>query len=90
VTPFNPSYSLYSSLAVSYTFTLNGTVTGLALALSTSGLNVSRGLLDIPAEDGYRAFDVLYYLINSASSQAEREYLSLKDPSAYTLVFANG
>lgn len=90
MTPFNPSYSLYSSLAVSYTFTLNGTVTGLALALSTSGLNVSRGLLDIPAEDGYRAFDVLYYLINSASSQAEREYLSLKDPSAYTLLNKSG
>ncbi|KAL1965512.1 hypothetical protein VTN77DRAFT_5595 [Rasamsonia byssochlamydoides] len=90
VTPFNPSYSLYSSLAVSYTFTLSGTVTGLTISLSTSGLNVSRGLLDIPAEAGFRAFDVLYYLINASSSQAEREYLSLKDPSAYALLNKSG
>ncbi|KAL1987792.1 hypothetical protein VTN96DRAFT_2195 [Rasamsonia emersonii] len=90
VTPFNPSYSLYSSLAVSYTFTLGGTVTGLTISLSTSGINVSRGLLDIPAEAGFRAFDVLYYLLNSSSSQAEREYLSLKDPSAYALLNKSG
>ncbi|CRG83936.1 chitin synthase 6 [Talaromyces islandicus] len=86
VTPFNPSYSLYSSFAVSYTFTLSGNVTGATLALSTSGLNVTRGLLDIPAEAGYRAFDVFYYLINAASSNAEREYLALKDPSAYAIL----
>jgi chitin synthase len=90
VTPFNPSYSLYSSLAVSYTFTLGGTITGLTLALSTSGINVARGLLDIPAEAGFRAFDVLYYLLNFSSSAAEREYLNLKDPSAYALLNRSG
>jgi chitin synthase len=90
VTPFNPSYSLYSSLAVSYTFTLSGTITGLTLALSKSGLNLARGLLDVPAEPGYRAFDVFYYMINAASSQAEREYLGLNDCSAYSILNKSG
>uniref|UniRef100_A0A093Y1R0 chitin synthase n=1 Tax=Talaromyces marneffei PM1 TaxID=1077442 RepID=A0A093Y1R0_TALMA len=90
VTPFNPSYSLYSSLAVSYTFTLAGNVTGLTLALSKSGLNTTRGLLDVPAEPGYRAFDVFYYLINAESSQAEKEYLDLKEPSTYSILNKSG
>lgn len=90
VTPFNPSYSLYSSLAASYTFTLAGSVTGLTLALSKSGLNLTRGLLDVPSEPGYRAFDVFYYLINASSSQAEREYLGLKDCSAYSILNKSG
>ncbi|KAH8705177.1 putative chitin synthase [Talaromyces proteolyticus] len=90
VTPFNPSYSLYSSFAISYTFTLTGNITGLTLALSSSGINVTRGLLDVPAEPGYRAFDVFYYLLNAASSNAERDYLALKDPSAYAILSKSG
>ncbi|PLN83648.1 chitin synthase [Aspergillus taichungensis] len=86
VTSFNPSYSLYSALSACFTFTLKGDIAGLTLALSTSGINVEKGLLNIPSEPGYRAFDVFYYLLTSASTQAEREFLDLKEPSAYTLL----
>ncbi|KAJ5679200.1 Chitin synthase 6 [Penicillium macrosclerotiorum] len=90
VTSFNPSYSLHSALSVSYTLTLQGTVVGLSLALSTAGINVRKGLLDISNEPGYRAFDVFYYLLTSASTPAEREFLALKDPSAYALLNRSG
>lgn len=86
VTAFNPSYSLYSALAACYTFTLQGNVVSFTFALSTSGINVRKGLLDIPAEEGYRAFDVFYYLLTSASTPAEREFLDLKDLSTYTFL----
>ncbi|KAL5364161.1 chitin synthase-domain-containing protein [Aspergillus floccosus] len=86
VTSFNPSYSLYSALSAYYTLTLKGDIVSLSLALSTSGINVRKGLLDIPSESGYRAFDVFYYLLTSASTPAEREFLDLKDPSAYALL----
>ena len=86
VTSFNPSYSLYSALAACYTFTLQGNVISFRLALSTSGINVQKGLLDIPSEQGYRAFDVFYYLLTSASTPAERGFLDLKDPSSYTFL----
>nr|ACV03807.1 chitin synthase protein [Monascus ruber] len=90
VTGFNPSYSLYSALAASYTFTLHGNVVGLTFALSTSGINVRKGLLDIPHEKGYRAFDVFYYLLTSASTPAERQFLDLKDISHYALLNKSG
>lgn len=90
VTSFNPSYSLHSALSASYTLTLNGTVVGLSLALSTSGINVRKGLLEVPKEPGFRAFDVFYYLLTSASTPAEREFLDLKDPSAYSLLNRSG
>ena len=48
------------------------------------------GLLNIPQEIGYRAFDVFYYLLTSASTPAEREFLSLKHPSAYSLLNRSG
>ncbi|KAJ5627137.1 Chitin synthase 6 [Penicillium herquei] len=86
VTSFNPSYSLHSALSASYTLTLQGTVVGFSLALSSSGINVPKGLLDIPTEKGYRAFDVFYYLLTSASTPAEREFLDLKEPASYTLL----
>ena len=90
VTAFNPSYSLYSSLAACYTFTLHDHVVGFRLALSSSGLNLRKGLLNIPEEAGYRAFDVFYYLLTSASTPAEREFLDLKDHAAYTLLNRSG
>lgn len=90
VTSFNPSYSLYSALAANFTFTLKGDIVALNLALSTSGINVQKGLLDIPTEPGYRAFDVFYYLLTSSSTQAEREFLALKEPSAYALLNKSG
>ncbi|KAI9369464.1 chitin synthase-domain-containing protein [Aspergillus egyptiacus] len=90
VTSFNPSYSLYSALSANFTFTLKGDLVGLSLALSTSGINVRKGLLDIPTENGYRAFDVFYYLLTSSSTPAEREFLALKEPSAYALLNKSG
>lgn len=90
VTPANHAASRYSALAASYTFTLGGNVTALTLALSTSGLNVSDALLNIPAESGYRAFDVFYYLLTSSSTPAEREFLGLRDPSSYSFLNKSG
>ena len=90
VTSFNPSYSLHSAFSASYTLTLQGTVVGLSLALSTSGINVRKGLLEVPNENGYRAFDAFYYLLTSASTPAEREFLDLKDPAAYALLNRSG
>lgn len=90
VTSFNPSYSLYSALAACYTLSLRGDVVGFSWALSTSGINIRKGLLDIPAETGYRAFDVFYYLLTSASTPAEREFLGLKESSAYALLNKSG
>lgn len=90
VTSFNPSYSLYSALAACYTLSLRGDVVGFSWALSTSGINIRKGLLDISAETGYRAFDVFYYLLTSASTPAEREFLGLKESSAYALLNKSG
>ncbi|KAL4874681.1 chitin synthase-domain-containing protein [Aspergillus karnatakaensis] len=90
VTSFSPSYSLYSAFSANFTFTLKGDLVALTLALSTSGINVRKGLLDIPTEPGYRAFDVFYYLLTSSSTQAEREFLALKEPSAYALLNKSG
>jgi chitin synthase len=86
ITPQNVATSRHSSLAVSYNVTLSGRVTALTISLSTSGIDVEKGLLQIPAEPGYRAFDVFYYLLTSASTPAEREFLGLKHPSKYTLL----
>ena len=46
--------------------------------------------MHIPEEAGYRAFDVFYYLLTSASTPAEREFLSLKSPSTYSLLNRSG
>ncbi|KAI9706981.1 MAG: hypothetical protein M1820_004569 [Bogoriella megaspora] len=86
VTPFNPSQSRYSSLGATLTLNLAGELAGASLGLSTSGLDTKGGLISIPASAGYRAFDVFYYLLTSASTPAEREFLGLKGPSAYTLL----
>ncbi|PYI25071.1 hypothetical protein BP00DRAFT_431632 [Aspergillus indologenus CBS 114.80] len=90
VTSFNPSYSLYSALAARYSFNLKGDIVGLTLSLSTSGINVRKGLLDIATEPGFRAFDVFYYLLASVSTPAEREFLNLKDASEYSLLNKSG
>ena len=37
-------------------------------------------------EPGYRAFDVFYYLLNAASTPAEREFLGLNAPSTYAVL----
>ncbi|KAK5287151.1 hypothetical protein LTR16_003908, partial [Cryomyces antarcticus] len=86
VTPTNPSTARHSSLAATFTLTLSGDLTGASLALSTSGIDTSKGLFNVPAQSGYRAFDVFYYLLTSASTPAEREFLGLKSLSTYTLL----
>jgi chitin synthase len=68
------------------TISLAGNLTAASLGLSEGGIDTSKGLLNIPAETGYRAFDVFYYLLTSASTPAEREFLGLKHASKYTLL----
>jgi chitin synthase len=86
VTPFNPATAKQSALAARFDLTLAGNLTFASLAISNSGIDTRSGLLNIPAEAGYRAFDVFYYLLTSASTPAEREFLGLKHPSAYALL----
>ena len=90
VTPWNSSTARHSALAVSFTFTLAGDLTAASVSLSTSGIDTSKGLLNLPPEAGFRAFDVFYYLLTSASTPAEREFLGLKQPSAYALLNKSG
>ncbi|KAK5113692.1 hypothetical protein LTR62_003319 [Meristemomyces frigidus] len=85
-TPFNPSFPRYSSISATFQFTYAGDLTSATLALSLSGLDTQNGLLNVPAEQGYRAFDVFYYLLTSASSQQEREYLGLRPANQYALL----
>lgn len=90
VTPFNSNASKYSAVAVTFGFSLAGEITAASLAISTSGLDTTTGLLNIPSAPGYRAFDVFYYLLTSASTPAEREFLGLKPPSTYSLLNRSG
>ncbi|KAF5025471.1 hypothetical protein F66182_2447 [Fusarium sp. NRRL 66182] len=90
VTPYNASAPRQIALGVTLTMSLGGNVTGASLALSQGGIDTERGLLNIPAEAGYRAFDVFYYLLTSASTPAEREFLGLKSPSSYALLARSG
>lgn len=54
--------------------------------MSNAGVNKSTALFNVPTDVGYRAFDVFYYLITSASTPAEREFLNLQHPSTYSLL----
>lgn len=85
VTPRNPSAARYSSLAATFSLSLAGDITGATLSLSASGIDVKNGLLEVPASPGYRAFDVFYYLLTSASN-TERESLNLLPAARYTLL----
>lgn len=75
----------YSALSATLTLALTGDLTGASLALSTGGIDVKNGLLNVPAQSGYRAFDVFYYLLKSATT-TEREFLELREPSTYALL----
>ncbi|KAJ2907331.1 putative chitin synthase protein [Zalerion maritima] len=86
ITPHNPSVPRQSGLGVTLNLDLAGNLTGAFLGLSQGGIDTKKGLLDIPAEAGYRAFDVFYYLLTSASTPAEREFLGLKAASSYSLL----
>ena len=90
VSPQNHSAPRQSALGVTLTLTLAGNLTAASLALSEGGIDTSKGLLNIPAEAGYRAFDVFYYLLTSASTPAEREFLGLKHASTYALLAKSG
>ncbi|KFA73586.1 hypothetical protein S40288_02580 [Stachybotrys chartarum IBT 40288] len=90
VTPYNPSTPRQAALGVTLTLNLNGNITAATLALSQGGIDTANGLLNIPADAGYRAFDVFYYLLTSASTPAEREFLSLKSASTYALLSRSG
>ncbi len=90
VTPYNHSASRQSALGITLTLNLAGNLTGASIALSQGGIDTEKGLLNIPSESGYRAFDVFYYLLTSASTPAEREFLGLKAASAYTLLSRSG
>ncbi len=90
VSPQNHSAPRQSALGITLTLTLAGNLNAASIALSEGGIDTSKGLLNIPAEPGYRAFDVFYYLLTSASTPAEREFLGLKNASAYSLLAKSG
>jgi len=62
----------------------------VSIRLSTSGLDTRNGIVDIPAHQGYRAFDIFYYLLSSAASPSEKEFLALREPSSYALLKKSG
>ncbi|KAK3306561.1 glycosyltransferase family 2 protein [Chaetomium strumarium] len=90
VTPYNPSTPRQIALGVTLTLNLTGKIVGASIALSQGGIDTEKGLLRIPKESGYRAFDVFYYLLTSASTPAEREFLGLKGASSYNLLARSG
>ncbi|KAK7981616.1 chitin synthase [Apiospora saccharicola] len=90
VTPNNHATARHAALGVTLTLNLTGNLTAASVALSQGGIDTFRGLLNIPSEPGHRAFDVFYYLLTSASTPAEREFLGLKPASAYTLLARSG
>ncbi|KAM0425501.1 hypothetical protein ACHAPT_009290 [Fusarium lateritium] len=56
----------------------------------TDSIDITSGLLGITPEVGHRGFDVFYYLLTSVSTQAERDFLSLKPASHYSILAASG
>ncbi|KAG7135198.1 Chitin synthase 6 like protein [Verticillium longisporum] len=89
-TPYNPSTPRQAALGVTLTINLAGNLTAASIALSQGGIDTTKGLMNIPSEAGYRAFDVFYYLLTSASTPAEREFLGLKPASQYALLARSG
>ena len=77
-------------MGATFNLTLAGNIVTARLALSKSGVDTVGGLLKVPAEPGHRAFDAFYYLLTSASTPAEREFLGLRHPSAYALLNQSG
>lgn len=90
VSPQNHATPRQSALGITLTLSLAGNLTAAKLALSDGGIDTSKGLLNVPAEAGFRAFDVFYYLLTSASTPAEREFLGLKHASKYALLAKSG
>ncbi|RKF59676.1 Chitin synthase 8 [Erysiphe neolycopersici] len=86
VSPQNPCTPLHKALGVTLTMTLAGNLTGARLALSDGGIDISKGLINLSSQPGNRVFDVFYYLLTSASTPAEREFLGLKPANEYALL----
>ncbi|KAM6506948.1 hypothetical protein FALCPG4_018760 [Fusarium falciforme] len=90
VTPHNPSTSRHAALALTLDVSPEGRVSNAALSMPAEGIDITSGLLGIAPEAGHRAFDVFYYLLTSVSTQAERDFLSLKPASHYSILAASG
>jgi chitin synthase len=90
VTPQNPSAPRYSALAAVFTVNLSGGLVGAEIKLSTTGLDVQQGLLQVPAHAGFRAFDVFYYLNSSSASRNEKDFLGILPLDRYTLLSRSG
>lgn len=90
VTPHNPFTPRYSALAAVFTVNLAGNLVGAEIKLSTSGLDVQQGLLQVPTHNGFRAFDVFYYLNSSSASRQEKEYLNIQSLDNYALLNRSG
>jgi chitin synthase len=83
----NPSFPRYSALSAKFDVSIGeGEIVSASLALSKSGIDTKQGLLSIPPEAGFRAFDAFYYLVTSSSSPKEKERLDLKPYSTYHLL----
>ena len=59
---------------------------GAEIKLSTSGLDVQQGLLQVPIHSGFRAFDVFYYLNSTSASKQERSFLKIQPLQHYALL----
>ncbi|CAO2653426.1 Nn.00g028370.m01.CDS01 [Neocucurbitaria sp. VM-36] len=90
VTPQNPFTARYSALAAVFTLNIAGNVVGAEIKLSTSGLDVQQGLLQVPAHPGFRAFDAFYYLNSSSASKQERGFLNIQPLNTYALLNRSG
>ncbi|RPB01134.1 hypothetical protein L873DRAFT_1677912 [Choiromyces venosus 120613-1] len=91
LTPFSPfPVPYHNGLAVTLQISLSGSITGAHISISAAGLDTQNGLLQIPAQTGYRAFDVFYYLLSAASTPAERQGLGLQAAEKYSLLARSG
>lgn len=90
VTPQNPCTPRHKALGITLTMTLEGNLTGASVALSNGGIDTSKGLINLSSQPGNRVFDVFYFLLTSASTPAEREFLGLKPATEYALLTKSG
>ncbi|KAF3937432.1 hypothetical protein ABW19_dt0208553 [Dactylella cylindrospora] len=90
LSPLSPQTPLHRGLTVTHHISLDGEPVSCSIALTPEGIDTARGLTNIPNQVGYRGFDVFYYLLSSASSPQEREFLSLQTPDKYNLLRRSG
>ncbi|ORY18558.1 chitin synthase-domain-containing protein [Clohesyomyces aquaticus] len=90
VTPQNPSYPRHAALSAVFTIDLNGMLVNAEIKLSSGGVDTRQGLLEVPAQQGFRAFDVFYYLNSSNATRGEKEFLNMKSLDQYKLLNRSG